>query len=296
MSANRSVQAAQRRRAGPPEPSAPGRGPQPSINSSQMFAAGANQRMGPGSGQVSGRLAGQQAALSQKQMMEQQKQQMSNNSADALGSIKKMTIAQAITLITLRLGKVETQLLNGLSSGSEEGEDDHILVDKSLIHSLISRIDALEKQPASSSSGPTPAGANQDIMLLKQQFETIKPIVIQSKNWLPPLKQQVDTLKTELNETKELLTALQNVTMDNSNKILAFNSVFNTDSTFLDDNLENDFETELEQEDQPDFDTAENDMLLGGSLDRSLDPNVNINDIMGNNLKELIEQEFNLES
>ena len=40
MSANRSVQAAQRRRAGPPEPATPGRGPQPSINSSQMFAFG----------------------------------------------------------------------------------------------------------------------------------------------------------------------------------------------------------------------------------------------------------------
>ena len=272
MSANRSVQAAQRRRAGPPEPAAPGRGPQPSINSSQMFAAGAQQRMGPGSGQVSGRLAGQQAALSQKQMMEQQKQQLSNNSSEALGSINKMTIAQAITLITLRLGKVETQLINGPTSSGLE-DDDHVLVDKTLIHSLISRIDALEKRPEGSS--------NQDIMLLKQQFETIKPIVIQSKNSLPALKQQVDTLKTDLNETKELLTALQNLTMDNSNKILAFNSVFNNDSTFLDDNLEN----EVEQDFQQDFDTVEN--------DTSLDTELNSTEIMGTNLKDLIEQEFN---
>ena len=276
MSANRSVQAAQRRRAGPPEPSAPGRGPQPSINSSQMFAAGANQRMGPGSGQVSGRLAGQQAALSQKQMMEQKKQQLSNNSSEALGSINKMTIAQAITLITLRLGKVETQLINGPTSSGLEEDDDHILVDKTLIHSLISRIDALEKRPQGSS-----ANSNQDIMLLKQQFETIKPIVIQSKNSLPALKQQVDTLKTDLNETKELLTALQNLTMDNSNKILAFNSVFNNDSTFLDDNLEND----VEQDFQQDFDTVEN--------DTSLDTDLNSTEIMGTNLKDLIEQEFN---
>ena len=271
MSANRSVQAAQRRRAGPPEPSAPGRGPQPSINSSQMFAAGANQRMGPGSGQVSGRLAGQQAALSQKQMMEQQKAQLSTNSSEALGSINKMTIAQAITLITLRLGKVETQLMNGPTSSGLEN-DDNILVDKTLIHSLISRIDALEKRPATG-----PAVANQDIMLLKQQFETIKPIVIQSKNSLPALKQQVDALKTDLNETKELLTALQNLTMDNSNKILALNSVFNNDSTFLDDNLENDVEQ--------DFDTAEN--------DTPLDTDLNSSEIMGTNLKDLIEQEFN---
>jgi len=276
MSANRSVQAAQRRRAGPPEPSAPGRGPQPSINSSQMFAAGANQRMGPGSGQVSGRLAGQQAALSQKQMMEQQKAQLSTNSSEALGSINKMTIAQAITLITLRLGKVETQLMNGPTSSGLEN-DDNILVDKTLIHSLISRIDALEKRPATAAS----ANSNQDIMLLKQQFETIKPIVIQSKNSLPALKQQVDALKTDLNETKELLTALQNLTMDNSNKILALNSVFNNDSTFLDDNLEND----VEQDFQQDFDIAEN--------DTPLDTDLNSSEIMGTNLKDLIEQEFN---
>jgi hypothetical protein len=295
MSANRSVQAAQRRRAGPPEPAAPGRGPQPSINSSQMFAAGANQRMGPGSGQVSGRLAGQQAALSQKQMMEQQKQRSTNsNPAEAIGSINKMTFAQAITLITLRLGKVETQLMNGVASGQSmsngDADEDHILVDKSLIHSLINRIDALEKRPSTSTSGPAPS--NQDIMLLKQQFETIKPIVIQSKNSLPVLKQQVDILKTDLNETKELLTALQNLTMDNSNKILALNSVFNNDGTFLDDNLGPETEFETEEDFEQDFDATENHNLL----DSSLDPNINVNDIMGNNLKELIEQEFNADS
>lgn len=286
MSANRSVQAAQRRRAGPPEPAAPGRGPQPSINSSQMFAAGAQQRMGPGSGQVSGRLAGQQAALSQKQMMEQQKSQISNNSANSLGGINKMTLAQAITLITLRLGKVETQLINGVNSGSsmsnEDEDEDHVLVDKSLIHSLISRIDALEKRPPTSSSGP--ASSNQDIMLLKQQFETIKPIVIQSKNSLPALKQQVDILKTELTETKELLTALQNLTMDNTNKILAFNSVFNNDNTFLDDNLGDDIEPS-EPQSEFEFETVDNDTLL--------DSDLNSTEIMGTNLKDLIEQEFN---
>jgi hypothetical protein len=98
---------------------------------------------------------------------------------------------------------------------------------------------------------------------------------------LPALKQQVDTLKTDLNETKELLTALQNLTMDNSNKILALNSVFNNDSTFLDDNLEND----VEQDFQQDFDTAEN--------DTPLDTDLNSSEIMGTNLKDLIEQEFN---
>ena len=272
MSANRSVQAAQRRRAGPPEPAAPGRGPQPSINSSQMFAAGQQQqRMGPGSGQVSGRLAGQQAALSQKQMMEQQQQQQPAPSG--LSGINKMTLAQAITLITLRLGKVESQLLNGPpSSFTSEEDGDNIIVDKQVIQSLISRIDALEKKPATGA----PA-SNQDIALLKQQFETIKPIVVQSKNTGAALKQQIESLKTELAETKELVAALQNLTMDNSTKILALNSVFTQDGNmFSEDSLEQDFSAEDELVD-----------------DLNADAELVSEEIVGTNLKELIEQEFN---
>jgi len=277
MSANRSVQAAQRRRAGPPETAAPGRGPQPSINSSQMFAAGQQQqRMGPGSGQVSGRLAGQNAALAQKQMMEQQQQQMQQpQTASGLNGLNKMTLAQAITLITLRLGKVETQLINGLGQGGSEfaGDEDNILVDKHVIQSLISRIDALEKKPSG-------ASGNQDIALLKQQFETIKPIVVQSKNTNVALKQQIDSLKTELAETKELLTALQNLTMDNSNKIMALNSIYSMDggSEFLNDGQEGDIEGEGDQEPFEDLNGED------GSQE-----------IVGTNLKELIEQEFNSE-
>jgi hypothetical protein len=277
MSANRSVQAAQRRRAGPPEPATPGRGPQPSINSSQMFAAGQQQqRMGPGSGQVSGRLAGQQAQQMQKNMMDQQQQQSQPQAG--LANINKMTLAQAITLITLRLGKVETQIFNGLGSGSGSGseftgDDDHILVDKSVIQSLISRIDALEKKPSAGISST----ASQDITLLKQQFETIKPIVVQSKTTNNALKQQIEGLKADLAETKELLTALQNLTMDNSNKLLAFSSIYgiNPSSEFLEDGQEVQDEQELSEDLEVDLVSEE---------------------IVGTNLKELIEQEFNSEA
>jgi hypothetical protein len=263
MSANRSVQAAQRRRAGPPETAPPGRGPQPSINSSQMFAAGQQQRP------VTGRLAGQQAAQTQKQMMDQQQANNTSGSA-ALGGINKMTIAQAITLITLRLGKVETQLLNKLSSNSNfTEEEDHILVDKNVIQSLISRIDALERRPTGSA---TASPSNQDILLLKQQFETIKPIVIQSKTTSTTLKQQFDTLKNELNETKELVTALQNLTMDNSNKILAMTGDFSGDDAMFLDNSNLNSGLNLEVDENSHFDN---------------------NEIVGTNLKELIEQEFN---
>ena len=285
MSANRSVQAAQRRRAGPPEPATPSRGPQPSINSSQMFAAGQQQqRMGPGSGQVSGRLAGQNAALAQKQMMDQMKQsQQQQQQSAGLSNINKMTLPQAITLITLRLGKVETQLFNSLDSGSNSGftgDDDHILVDKSVIQSLISRIDALEKKPSAGAGSVSGASFNQDIALLKQQFETIKPIVVQSKTANNALKQQIESLKTELVETKELVIVLQNLTMDNSNKILAFNSIYGMNDSS---------EQELEQEEE----------LLEEELEEDLEEDFEAfeasEEIVGTNLKELIEQEFNSE-
>jgi hypothetical protein len=281
MSANRSVQAAQRRRAGPPEPATPSRGPQPSINSSQMFAAGQQQRMGPGSGQVSGRLAGQNAALAQKQMMDQHQQQQQQQPA-GLSNINKMTLPQAITLITLRLGKVETQLFNSLDSGSNSGftgDDDHILVDKSVIQSLISRIDALEKKP-SATNVTAGASSNQDIALLKQQFETIKPIVVQSKTANNALKQQIESLKTELVETKELVIVLQNLTMDNSNKILAFNSIYG-----MNDSSEQEQELLEEQEEQEEEELLEQELDHFGASE----------EIVGTNLKELIEQEFNSE-
>jgi hypothetical protein len=245
-----------------------------------MFAAGQQQRMGPGSGQVSGRLAGQNAALAQKQMMDQhqQQQQQQQQQSAGLSNINKMTLPQAITLITLRLGKVETQLFNSLDSGSNSGftgDDDHILVDKSVIQSLISRIDALEKKPSSGASAS--ASANQDIALLKQQFETIKPIVVQSKTTNNALKQQIEGLKAELIETKELVIVLQNLTMDNSNKILAFNSIYGmNDSSEQEQELLEEQEEELLEEQELDH--------FGAS-----------EEIVGTNLKELIEQEFNSE-
>jgi hypothetical protein len=255
-----------------------------------MFAAGAQQRMGPGSGQVSGRLAGQQAQQSQKQMMEQMKQQQSQQqSQSGLGGINKMTLAQAITLITLRLGKVETQLIHGLEQHSLDNED-NILVDKNVIQSLISRIDALEKKPSAAAavSGSSSATSNQDIALLKQQFDTIKPIVVQSKNNGQALKQQIESLKTELAETKELLVALQNLTMDNSNKIMAFNSIFKGQ-----DGLEDEEFVDQDQDQDEDQEFLQDADLVDGDF---IEPVDDSDEIVGTNLKEMIEQEFNSSS
>jgi hypothetical protein len=269
MSANRSVQAAQRRRAGPTngEPAIPGRSPQPSINSAQMFANQA--RPGSGPNIPTGRLAGQQAAMQQQQMQSQQ---------NKLSSVTKMTIPQAITLITLRLGVLESKVINsGHGDMSFDGESG---IDPGFLQSIMSRLEDLEKRPAST-------GSNPELNLLKQQIETIKQAVLQSKNSTvalvkenTALKTQVENMRKELSETKELVGALQNLTMDNSQKILDLS-----------------MGTTMEYADESDmipFTSLQDGIESVNFTDlQDLHDDSEQNEIIGTDLKQLIESELN---
>ena len=270
MSANRSVQAAQRRRAGPTDnvPNIPGRGPQPSINSAQMFA---NQsKSGQGISMPTGRLAGQQAVMQQQQSQKQ-------GSSDKLSSVSKMTVPHAITLITLRLGAIESKLIN-FNEGHNINIDDESGVDSGFLQTVMLRLESLEKRSASTSgSVSTP-----EINLLKQQFETVKQTLVQTKSTTNTivkenslLRTQLDILKQELVETKELLSALQNLTMDNSQKILEI-SFGNNDVNFT--NLG---DTHLDELENNEF--------------KNLDDDSDQQEIIGADLKELIESNLNSE-
>jgi len=206
MSANRSVQAAQRRRSGPVE-TVPTRGPQPSINSSQMFA---NQSRTP---------------------QRQSRQQSENN----IGNIGKMTLPQAITLITLRLGSLESKLMNmnemtpsGLNMSQGMNEENMALIDQGIIDSIASRLESLEKRSTSTSSP--------EVNLLKQQIETLKQNIIQNKSISvkenKDLKLEIENLKQELFQTKELLSSIQNITMENNGKIMELSMNFYTEDNF----------------------------------------------------------------
>ena len=283
MSANRSVQAAQRRRAGPTnsEPGIPGRGPQPSINSAQMFANQARPGQGPNI--PTGRLAGQQAAMQQKQMQQQGQQQ--GQQSDKLSSVSKMTVPQAITLITLRLGAVESKLMNMPEGGASISIDGESGIDSGLLQSIMSRLESLEKRSASI-NGTT---STPEVNLLKQQFETVKQAVVQTKGATTALvkenvafKTQIENLRKELTETKELLSALQNLTMDNSQKILDLSMGESIEYT---GDLE---ENELENLQDSNFNNLQD-------LIQDLQDDVSNDGIIGTDLKELIESELNVD-
>ena len=294
MSANRSVQAAQRRRAGQQDGAVPGRTPQPSINSAQMFANQARPGQGPSI--PTGRLAGQQAAMQQKQI-QQQSYQQNQQQPEGLAGVSKMTIAQAITLITLRLGAVETKIMSlehepSASQISFEGQENMALIDKNAIQSIASRLESLEKRSTTGSSIGSSSGSSigsasgPEVALLKQQFEIIKQTAIQSKSSTvtlvkenKELKNQLDNLTKEMIETKDTLNAIKQLVMNNSEELIKLScGDFNTrqfgESEMFEGNM--------------DYNT-----LLETSNITDLQDDGDSDEIVGTNLKELIESEIN---
>jgi hypothetical protein len=139
----------------------------------------------------------------------------------------------------------------------------------------LSRLETIESRPASSSGSVS----SPELNLLKQQVETLKQAVVQTKGSTvslvkenTALKTQMDNLKKELTETKELLVALQNLTMDNSQKILDL-TMGNT----------GEFNS---------TDMATLDAIDVGNFSDLQDDNEQ-NDIIGTDLKQLIESELN---
>jgi len=193
MSSSRSVAAAQRRRAGPTNEAPATRGPSTSINSSQVF----NQPQGMRPG-TTGRLAGQHAAVSQQQHL--QGTQIQPSAEPGLTPLK-MSIPQAITLVSLRLGKLENQIQN--LEGLSLGESSTTQYDADVINVILQRLDNLENK-------------TNEISALKQQLDLLKPAVVSVKNIssgavkdISVLKMSIEQIKTELTATKITVDDLQ---------------------------------------------------------------------------------------
>lgn len=218
-----SIAAAQRRRAGPPDTGRPGGGPKPSINSAQAFSSAAHmqsQRPNMPTGKLAGQHAAQQQAMDRQQYAANQKAQ-SASATHGEPDFSKITVAQAITLITLRLGKLENAFyklqmeseLGGSNNVRLEGmEDSNLkLVDGSVIDSIVARLESLEKR------GSTSNGSSQEVVTLKQQVDLIKPSIITLKNAsitntkdIKGLNDQLTAMFEEINMLKAELQGLYN--------------------------------------------------------------------------------------
>jgi hypothetical protein len=154
MSSSRSIAAARSRRAGESQPPVSGGRPVTSIASHSAFVQ--QQMPPPPSNNV--RIA--------KAPMQQQQQQMPQQGASPF---TKLSISDAIGLVTLRLGRVE-QFIIDFENGEIEGHDNNSgvpenskIVDNSVLTTIVNRLDALEKREGSSSVASSVASLEKEM-------------------------------------------------------------------------------------------------------------------------------------
>ena len=176
MSSSRSIAAARSRRAGESQPPVSGGRPVTSIASHSAFVQ--QQMPPPPSNNV-------RIAKAPMQQQQQQQQQMSQQGAPPF---TKLSISDAIGLVTLRLGRVEQFVIdfeNGEMSSNMKLEasipENSRIVDNSVLTTIINRLDSLEKKEGSSAN----ANANANAIL-----------------------EQIAKMEKDLKETKELLSHL----------------------------------------------------------------------------------------
>jgi hypothetical protein len=159
---SRSLQAARAKRAGETAPPVSGNRPGTSIGSHAAFAP--QQQTPPGynhNAQPNNVRAGRpgQQQMSQQQMSQQppqmQKSVDSKQQQKSTLPFSKLTVSDAIGLITLRLGRIEQWVTdteheneeNGNSqSGSLNLPENSKIIDSSILNNIISRLDSLEKR------------------------------------------------------------------------------------------------------------------------------------------------------
>ena len=202
---SRALAAARSRRAGdnnPPPIS--GNRPITSINSQAAFVGNQslpnNVRVARSMQQQGGQRPPPQTQQPPQTQHPSQSQMFNNENSNAL-PFSKLSISDAIGLITLRLGRVEQWIIdtdneeNPETMGGGHIPENHKLVDNSVITSMVNRIDALEKNK----------GENVDTTELSEQFKRMCEDVNKHTIELAKCTEQVFRFNRELTETKDLL-------------------------------------------------------------------------------------------
>jgi len=214
---SRSLAAARARRAGDNAPPVSGNRPITSIGSQAAFAQpppGMGYNMPPPPNNVRTAKAMQQPIQQGRQPPQQYQQFYEQQQQPQNGlPFQKLSISDAIGLITLRLGRVEQWIIetdheedNKQSvSGDVSGiPSNHRVIDNSVLTSIINRLDSLEKNPASSSSEEI-TKLSEEVRTLTEQFKRMGDDVSKHTIELAKCSEQVFRFNRELTETKDIL-------------------------------------------------------------------------------------------
>ena len=151
----------------------------------------------------------------QPQMQQQQPSQMQQQPSQM--QTTKLSISDAIALITLRLGSVENYIQKQQQS---EGTSTPASFDNSTLNSIIARLNVLESSHKNITTKLTSAQPSS----VSHTIASVSSAPVYSDD----LKSEVDYLKSELAQTKDLLMTLQSFTMQTNQKLV--DAVFSSDN------------------------------------------------------------------
>lgn len=210
---SRSLLAARARRAGENPPPVSGNRPGTSIGSHAAFAPQpqgyqTNMPQPPPNVRVS---KGQQPVQQQQQQVQQQR-----GPATATSSMPftKLSVSDAIGLITLRLGRVEQWIIetdhenevnevNGSNGNMTSGlPENSRIVDNSILSSIINRLETVEKMPGSSVAS---SELSNSVTKLTEQLTKMGDDVIKHTMEISKHNEQMFRYNRELTETKDIL-------------------------------------------------------------------------------------------
>jgi hypothetical protein len=220
---SRSLAAARSRRAGENAPPVSGNRPVTSIGSQAAFVQQMPQNMGynmpspPNNVRTAKAIQPpvKQVPQQYKQFYDKQPQQSTPQNSLPFS---KLSVSDAIGLITLRLGRIEQWVIDTdeeqqnkeTTTGEGAGiPSNHRIIDNSVLSSIISRLDSLEKNgTTSNSSAETSEELKQlleDVKNLTGQFKRMGDDVSKHTIELAKNTEQVFRFNRELTETKDIL-------------------------------------------------------------------------------------------
>ena len=219
---SRSLAAARARRAGENAPPVSGNRPITSIGSQAAFVQqmppGVNYNMPPPPNNV--RIA-RSIQPPQNQQFNKQPQQQYFDQQQPQPQLhpnglpfNKLSISDAIGLITLRLGRVEQWIIDTdhvnesapkFSSDSTNLLEGHTVIDNATLTTIINRIDSLEKNGGTGTLSEDVAKLIEDVKSLTEQFKRMGEDVSKHTIELAKNTEQVFRFNRELTETKDIL-------------------------------------------------------------------------------------------
>jgi len=216
------------------------------MSSSRSIAAARNRRAGdtaptnrPGTS-----IAAQPAFSQQQQSKRSVTAQNSTPNVPVNTTSAKLSISDAIGLITLRLGRVEQFIMEaehngGLTGGGSSIPDNAHLVDKSVINSIVNRLDSLEKKEKESAN-------NQQTSKLETELRDIKDLLMSQMVKYEKFTLDTDRKFAEVNDAFIELEKEQEIAncCDTQTEDINNNDTIN-DSTIVSGNLKSVIEQEL---------------------------------------------------